>query len=179
MMICKFVNKSLSLTFLLLSSTLITTLVLTTSTQTKFMMSLKKEKSFNVAIIGGGISGLSCAKRLQSLGIDATVFDTGKRTVGGRCSSRRINVQGKTYPVDHSTQYITASSTSFTQEINTLLKSGDVLKWDGPIANINSPGTITPMNELQQQQQRYVGKDGMESLAAALAKGTIVICLLI
>ena len=32
-----------------------------------------------VAVIGGGISGLTCAVRLNQLGIkDVTVFDTGK-----------------------------------------------------------------------------------------------------
>ena len=36
-----------------------------------------------IAIIGGGISGLVCARRLKELGLSPTVFDTGKRGVGG------------------------------------------------------------------------------------------------
>eukprot|EP00438_Fugacium_kawagutii_P026496 Skav202807 [mRNA] locus=scaffold326:975371:978207:+ [translate_table: standard] len=42
----------------------------------------------SVAIIGGGVAGLACAKRLRSHGVNATVFDTGKREPGGRASSR-------------------------------------------------------------------------------------------
>ena len=57
-----------------------------------------------VAIIGGGISGLSCARRLQVLGIESVVFDTGKKNTGGRCSSRNLQVDGQTYITDHSSQ---------------------------------------------------------------------------
>ena len=39
-------------------------------------------KSPRIAIIGGGISGLSCAQALAESSIAATVFDTGKRSVG-------------------------------------------------------------------------------------------------
>lgn len=46
-----------------------------------------KEK---VAIIGGGIAGLSCAAHLKAIStkFEPTVFDTGRLRPGGRCSSR-------------------------------------------------------------------------------------------
>lgn len=45
-----------------------------------------------VAIIGGGISGLSAAQHLQSNpNYSVTLFDTGRKRVGGRCSSRLSN----------------------------------------------------------------------------------------
>lgn len=40
-----------------------------------------------VAVIGGGIAGLSCAQRLSQK-YEVTVFDTGRLRPGGRCSSR-------------------------------------------------------------------------------------------
>ncbi len=51
-----------------------------------------------VAILGGGISGLSCASQLlsrhkqggQSYELEVTVFDTGRLRPGGRCSSRLV-----------------------------------------------------------------------------------------
>ena len=49
----------------------------------------------SVAVIGGGISGLSCAVRLAELGYSPTVFDTGRKAVGGRCSSRREQDTGR------------------------------------------------------------------------------------
>ena len=44
--------------------------------------------SANVAIVGAGLAGLSCATELQRLGITAKVFEASQR-VGGRCSSLR------------------------------------------------------------------------------------------
>jgi len=40
----------------------------------------------SVAVIGGGIAGLSCARHLSNF--DVTVYDTGRLRPGGRCSSR-------------------------------------------------------------------------------------------
>ena len=43
----------------------------------------------SVAVIGGGIAGLTCASVLSKSGrYDPTVFDTGRLRPGGRCSSR-------------------------------------------------------------------------------------------
>lgn len=44
--------------------------------------------SGNVAIVGAGLAGLSCATELQRLGITSSVFEASQR-VGGRCSSLR------------------------------------------------------------------------------------------
>lgn len=43
-----------------------------------------------VAVIGGGIAGLTCLKRCCELGIASTLFDTGKHGVGGRMATRFI-----------------------------------------------------------------------------------------
>ena len=45
-----------------------------------------------IAIIGGGIAGLSCAQTLANSGWSGgiTVFDTGRLRPGGRCSSRFV-----------------------------------------------------------------------------------------
>ena len=42
----------------------------------------------HVAIIGGGIAGLSCAKELARHGIRSVVFDTGEHGAGGRLATR-------------------------------------------------------------------------------------------
>lgn len=59
----------------------------------------EKPRTLSIAILGGGISGLSCASRLlsqhkqsyptsSSYELEVTVFDTGRLRPGGRCSSR-------------------------------------------------------------------------------------------
>ena len=72
----------------------------------------------SVAIIGGGIAGLSCAQHLQCSGsYSPTVFDTGRLRPGGRCSSRYPNDEPKDrsqnqssilsqYTFDHSAQIL-------------------------------------------------------------------------
>ena len=54
------------------------------------MMLLTSELAYSattVGVIGGGAAGLSCALRLQELGQQVTLYDTGKRGPGGRASS--------------------------------------------------------------------------------------------
>jgi predicted NAD/FAD-dependent oxidoreductase len=70
-----------------------------------------------VAVIGGGISGLVCANHLKALGLQPTVYDTGKRGVGGRMSSRTVQVEDCTYVLDHSTQFFTATDAVFAEMV--------------------------------------------------------------
>ena len=89
----------------------------------------------SVAIIGGGVAGLSCAERLCQGGnnnddngstplFDVTVFDTGRLRPGGRCSSRQagdppkdkqqdssnLNPILSRYRYDHAAQIVTVPS---------------------------------------------------------------------
>ena len=41
-----------------------------------------------IAIIGGGLAGLSCATELSRNGIRSVVFDTGEHGAGGRLATR-------------------------------------------------------------------------------------------
>jgi len=75
------------------------------------------KKSQRVAVIGAGISGLSCAQDLWTAGIDVQVFESSP-TVGGRCASRLW--QG--HLVDYGVQYFTAQSTDFKRELLTNLR---------------------------------------------------------
>lgn len=70
-----------------------------------------------VAIIGAGLSGLSCAKVLQSAGIEVRLFE-GAPVVGGRCATRLW--QG--HLVDHGVQFFTAQSPDFKKELLTRLR---------------------------------------------------------
>jgi len=74
-----------------------------------------------VAVIGGGIAGLSCARGLQG-SFDVTVYDTGRLRPGGRASSRqpgdRPDDDAERYPLlsrfrfDHAAQFVTTASSS-------------------------------------------------------------------
>lgn len=112
-----------------------------------------------VAIIGGGISGLSCAKQLANRGIDSVVFDTGKKYVGGRCSSRYGPNGGLIH--DHSAQMVVARDPLFISWCQEQTEAGFLQPFNGAIS-INS--------EIIQPNNIFVGKNGMRSVAETLSK---------
>jgi renalase len=70
-----------------------------------------------VAIIGAGLSGLSCAQALQAAGASVRVFERSS-VVGGRCATQLW--QG--HLVDTGVQYFTAQSGEFKKELLTRLR---------------------------------------------------------
>ncbi|XP_064633871.1 renalase-like [Lineus longissimus] len=118
-----------------------------------------------VAIVGGGISGLVCGARLGQLGLkDVTVFDTGRRAPGGRCSSRNVNINGKIHVFDHSAQYFTVSDEKFAKIVGFLNRQGAAKIWNGKVGRLKS-GRIFE----ESKAQMFIGTDGMQSIAQSLA----------
>ena len=118
-----------------------------------------------IAVIGGGVSGLACARRLKELGLEPTVFDTGKRTVGGRASSRLWRGMA----VDHAAQLITTTSLEFAAHMNELVTLGAVrLVPNSELRTIIEPGRATPLND---GVARYSGVGGIQSFVRAASAG--------
>lgn len=105
-----------------------------------------------VAIIGAGMSGLACARRLVDAGLSPVVFDKGQG-IGGRMATHRVD--GLQF--DHGAQYVTAQDSGFAAVLRDMQTAGNVGLWD------DGSGA-----------QRYVGVPGMSSLARALAVGVDV-----
>ncbi len=70
------------------------------------------KKNGPVAIIGAGLSGLSCAKELNALGVEIQIFEKSGRP-GGRCAT--LLWQG--HLVDTGVQYFTTSMPEFKKEL--------------------------------------------------------------
>jgi renalase len=70
-----------------------------------------------IAIIGAGLSGLSCAQALRTAGMEVRLFEKANR-VGGRCATRLW--QG--HLIDHGVQYFTAQTPEFKRELLTSLR---------------------------------------------------------
>ncbi|NBU84082.1 MAG: FAD-dependent oxidoreductase [Sphingomonadaceae bacterium] len=81
-----------------------------------------------VAIVGAGISGLSCAAELQAAGYDVTLFDKG-RGPGGRMSSRRFSTPLGEAVADHGAQYFTARDPAFLTQVQEWESAGIVAPW--------------------------------------------------
>ena len=100
----------------------------------------------DVAIVGAGLAGLSCAKSLAAYGVRVTLFDKGRRP-GGRLATRRVEVAGQVFSFDHGAQYLTARGPGFAA----VLDAANAAVWpDG---------------------ERRVGMPRMSAVSRALADG--------
>lgn len=103
-----------------------------------------------IAIIGAGMAGMSCARRLAEAGHAPVILDKG-RGIGGRLATRRAD-GGLQF--DHGAQYVTARSAEFGSLLAEAEKTGVVARWED--------GAGSP---------RYVGTPGMSALAKYLGRG--------
>lgn len=78
-----------------------------------------------VAVIGAGMTGITCARALADAGFDVTVFEK-SRGLGGRMATRRV---GKTLTIDHGAQFITARSNAFKGFMQRACKAGTADVW--------------------------------------------------
>jgi len=104
----------------------------------------------SIGIIGGGISGLSCALRLRQLGFSSVVvYDTGARGVGGRASSRclpwptsekdygKAKTPSPTVVVDHAAQFFLAEHPDFKDAVAQWHADGVVKPWEGKLGRVS------------------------------------------
>uniref|UniRef100_A0A0G4I6I9 tRNA-5-taurinomethyluridine 2-sulfurtransferase n=1 Tax=Chromera velia CCMP2878 TaxID=1169474 RepID=A0A0G4I6I9_9ALVE len=105
-----------------------------------------------VAIVGGGVSGISCGRRLLELFGEGsgskglrqkdkqaplTIFDTGKTALGGRCSSRVLETKEGPMLFDHAAQCFSVAprksgqthSTTFEKWASALESEGVLFDW--------------------------------------------------
>jgi len=114
-----------------------------------------------VAIIGAGIAGLSCATRLQALGLQVQLYEK-SRGPSGRMSTR--NIEG--WSADHGSQYFTVRDPLFIEELNTWIKAGVAATWQPRLS-------VYEANQWKQstsQDSRYVGVPAMNAPGKYLAK---------
>lgn len=103
-----------------------------------------------VAVIGAGMAGLACARRLADAGRTVVVFDKG-RGIGGRLATRRA---GDGLQFDHGAQYVTARGEAFAAVLDDLRRAGAAAPWaDGS------------------GRAHVVGIPGMSALPRHLARG--------
>jgi predicted NAD/FAD-dependent oxidoreductase len=108
-----------------------------------------------IAVIGAGIAGLACARRLVDAGLDPIVIDKG-RAPGGRLATRVLTLAEGEIHIDHGAQYFTAREPGFQRQCVSWLASGIIEPW-----------TATQ----HAAEPRYVGRPGMSAIGKAMAGG--------
>ena len=109
----------------------------------------------NIAIIGAGISGCSCAHQLTQAGHQVTVVEKG-RGVGGRMATRRMDGAR----IDHGAQFFTARDIRLQALNKQWCKEKRAIEWYDQV-----PGRTDIPTDM-----RYRGKTGMTGPAKSLTQ---------
>jgi renalase len=108
----------------------------------------------SVAVVGAGLAGLACARRLKVAGVPAHVFES-QRAPGGRLATRRFAVAG----FDHGAQYLTATDPAFRRLLEAAGAAGAAARWAPAWPDRRGPADL------------WVGSPAMNSLPRHLADG--------
>lgn len=115
-----------------------------------------------VAVIGGGLAGLTCARTLADHGFAVEVFEK-SLSLGGRMATRRTD-SGLEF--DHGAQYFTARSEPFRRYVSAWRERGLVAPWTEAVIEL-ADNTPQPLFD---QPERFVAVPGMSALAEHLGR---------
>jgi predicted NAD/FAD-dependent oxidoreductase len=116
----------------------------------------------DVLVIGGGISGVACARRCAESGLSVRVVDRGRR-LGGRLAARTVDG----HAVDLGAPYCTVSDDRFRTVAEDWLGRGLLREWTDTFRTAGPGG----LGEAKQGPMRFAAPGGMRSLVEDLAGG--------
>lgn len=114
--------------------------------------------SCRIAIVGAGVSGLSCARALQAAGCEVVVLEK-SRSLGGRVASRTW----EHCRIDHGAPYFSAQNEDFRREVIEPL-GDDWRELTAPILGESGQAILEP------PQSRYYGVRGNNQIGRMLAE---------
>ena len=125
------------------------------------------KKSPRIAVIGAGISGLSCSKNLHDGAFELSVYDK-SRGPAGRMSTRR----GDGWQCDHGAQYFTARDPGFRAEVARWQAAGVAGVWPARLAVFNEADGQRSETRLE----RFVGvpRSPLVSLSSPFGMKTFI-----
>lgn len=116
----------------------------------------------SVAVVGAGLSGLTCARELADRALEVRVFDKA-RGPGGRMATRRAG----DLRFDHGAQYFTVRDDRFATAVESWRRQGTVAPWTGRIAVVERGAVSRDSSRVP----RFVGVPGMNAVCRHLAQG--------
>lgn len=121
--------------------------------------------TLDVLVVGAGISGVACARRVAGAGLSVRLLDRGRR-VGGRLAARTTDG----HAVDLGGPYCTVSDDRFRRVADDWLARGLLREWTDTFRTAGSDG----LSEAKTGPMRYAAPGGMRSLVEDLAAGLTV-----
>jgi renalase len=122
---------------------------------------------FEVAVIGAGIAGLTCARRLQAAGKAVILIDK-SRGLGGRLATRRL---ASTH-ADHGVCYLQPKGKLFQQWIDELVSVGILRVWTDGIHRLSADDVLEPPTK---SAAYYAAPLGATSIAKYLGRDLEII----
>jgi renalase len=117
----------------------------------------------DVIVIGAGVAGLQCARRLSASGADVLLLDRADK-VGGRCATRRFEGQ----PVDYGPLFFHGSDAGF---LAALASVGEARPLHGWPSRIEGRGTPCQPEAFAPFEKRMAYAGGLNAFTQALAAG--------
>jgi predicted NAD/FAD-dependent oxidoreductase len=121
-----------------------------------------------VIVVGGGISGVACARRLHDAGLPVRVLERGHR-LGGRLASRTEQINGHDHAVDIGAPYFTVREPRFAAVVAALEQAGRVRRWTdrftvaGPYGRDSDGDSAGP--------ERWSSTGGLRAVVETIAAG--------
>ena len=122
----------------------------------------------DVVVVGGGMSGLACARRVADAGLSVQVLDRGRR-LGGRLGARTFRdlPGGGEHAADTGGPYCTVSDEDFRQVVDGWVERGLARAWTDTFVTGGPDG----LGEPKTGPVRFSGAAGMRALVEDLAEG--------
>lgn len=123
-----------------------------------------------VLVVGGGISGVACARALTRAGVDVVLLDRG-RHLGGRMAVRTVDERA----VDIGASYFTVGDDSFAAVVADWAARGLARPWTDTfhVVEPGHPAGTTPSGT-KQGALRWAAPGGLRRLVDDLARGVVV-----
>ena len=127
-------------------------------------------KNKNIAVVGGGMTGVTAARTLANAGANVTVYEK-SRGLGGRLATRRLDGG---FSADHGAQFMVAEGAAFQQFLASAEKSGDIAEWTQSEADEKWYVGLPAMNSfLKTEPLGFDLKVSTHVSAAAAAEGGV------
>ena len=128
---------------------------------------------WDVAVIGAGLSGITCARQLTAAGYRVCILDK-SRGLGGRMATRRVRSPisasiSSQVRVDHGLRYWQPETEGLKALTQELLAEGVLTPWNVSAYEIRQRGVLTPVTQVA-EDRKYVATAGMSAIAKFLTR---------